>query len=130
MTTLHARFTGAAEAAGRLLDALDASMTDAARRGAELVAASARAEHPYQNRTGDIERKTELAGPDGTFTAGTLVVFVEADTEYASFVDEGTARSRPFPFLLPAYEREEPSIVDLFNDAMREAAQRAGWVVS
>lgn len=67
----------------------------------EAVASAARDQHPYQNRTGDLEASTRAEAPFGELSRGTLSVDVVADTDYAQYVD-----GRPgFEFLQPAFDR-------------------------
>lgn len=64
-----------------------AGMAQAIAEGVEAGAAFAKANHPYQDRTGNL---TGSIGAEGdTFVAS---------MQYASFVDQGTSRAQPYPF--------------------------------
>jgi HK97 gp10 family phage protein len=81
--------------------ALSPAMVEAA----ALVADEARADHPYEDRTGDLTARTV---PGAIVAHGdTLTVQLVGDTEYGGFVDEGTARMAARPFLRPAFDRRE-----------------------
>ena len=88
------------------------------------VAAAARAEHDYQNRTGTLEERTMVGGPAVT-TAGRVSVTVVGDTRYGKCIEEGTSRIRPRRFLASAAERCESAIVGELSEAMARAAERA-----
>lgn len=64
-------------------------VTRAVQMACEEGASEARERHAYKSRTGNLESKTTgyltVSGPD--FAKGEIV----ADTDYASYVDEGTA---------------------------------------
>lgn len=110
-------------ASDRLRHALDDQVHEAMRLISEDVAEEARGQHAYENRTGDLEASTRAVDVYGTFTLGTLVGGVTADTEYAEYVNE-----RPgFEFLEPAYQRVEPQIDQMLQAAIEQAAGNAGW---
>ena len=109
MLTLTARFVGVDLALSQFESAIERQMRAAVREIESLVAASARDDHPYQNRTGLLEANTKGlsefgggsifgSGTDGSFFDGTLFGGVIADREYASYVED-----RGFAFLLPAW---------------------------
>lgn len=72
----------------------------------EHVAEEARAGHTYRNRTGRLERSTQHGAASGNLRTGYRVDVV-ARRPYATYVDEGTSRNRPYPFLVPAWDRSE-----------------------
>jgi hypothetical protein len=49
-----------------------------------------------------------------------------SDVDYAIFVEEGTARMSPRPYLRPAFERHLPMAEALIADAMAEIAAGRG----
>lgn len=53
-----------------------------------------------------------------------LVAIVEAQTEYAKFLEYGTKRMAPRPFMLPAFERNRQRIADLIRLSIATAASR------
>lgn len=80
------------EVIARLPGALDAVLS----AGAERTAAYARANHPWENRTGETEGSihVEAAGPHRfQVVAGGASLFLEF----------GTVHMPPYPFLLPAF---------------------------
>lgn len=81
-----------AEAEGALSEELTRAVDAAVRAGAD----EARDNHPYTNRTGRLESRTR-----GRMTGPSEGV-IEANTDYASFVEYGTSRARPYPFVEPA----------------------------
>lgn len=104
--------------------ALTVELAEGMERAGELVAAAARAEHDYQNRTGTLEERTMVGGPAVT-TAGRVSVTVVGDTRYGKCIEEGTSRIRPRRFLASAAERCESAIVGELSEAMARAAERA-----
>jgi len=80
-----------------------------------IVVNDARADHPYKDRTTNLT-KSIMAGvvnvEDDNVTAE-----VKAEAEYASYVEMGTSRSKPYPFLYPAVMRAQK----IFLNAMRKA---------
>jgi hypothetical protein len=106
----------------RLRNTLDESMREGLAQVGEMVAASARAEHPYQNRTGDLEASTQAVPPIGAFLASTLTGGVVATEEYADFVND-----RPgYEFLEPAFERSMTGADIIVQSALDDAVARAG----
>jgi hypothetical protein len=80
---------------------------DAAKQGIE----EARRNHPYQDRTGALSGHTE--GEGGKSTSAEQATDTEPGEEaadmiwpvfYAGYVDQGTSRSRPYPFTPQARE--------------------------
>jgi hypothetical protein len=64
------------------------------------VVNEARSNHPYTDRSVNLTNSIQ----PGPVNVGRLVIQgeVQANMEYASFVEAGTSRSRPFPYLAPA----------------------------
>jgi hypothetical protein len=86
---------------------------DAARQGIE----EARRNHSYQDRTGALSGYTE--SPDGGATSAEQVTNLPPGEEaadmvwppfYASFVDKGTSRSRPYPYTPQATEAADRAL--------------------
>lgn len=82
------------------------------------VADDARDRHKFQNRTHNLEDSIggQLLYNTGLESVGT----VYAIEPYASFVEEGTSRSRALPFLQPALDRGERELERQVNWAYRE----------
>ena len=78
---------------------LETSSVLAAKDGVEAMKAT----HPYQDRTGDLT---------GSMNANALAKGAEMRVEmpYASFVDKGTSRARPFPYTPLAERTAENSL--------------------
>lgn len=119
------RFEGVDAAIGALRAAIDAELTAGMLRGAQIVADDARREHPYTNRTGRLESRTVPGRV--VLLAGSVRAEVLGDTRYGRYVDEGTAHSRPYPFLFPAWERRQDAVASEIESALSLAARRAGW---
>lgn len=106
---------------GRLKDALDQQVRAALELTCSAVAEEARNNHPYTNRTGDLEAMTQPGGIAGSFYDDTLIGDVSADMPYASFVND-----RPeFAFLEPAFERSSGKIDRILADAIQRAVSLA-----
>jgi hypothetical protein len=97
---------------------LDAAVSLISRR----VADDARAGHPYQNRSGDLEAATRPVDTYVSAHDGQVIGGVVADTDYAQYVNAMPG----FQFLEPAYERIEPEADALLAQALEFAAQAAG----
>lgn len=101
---------------------LDDELEDAAREIADRVAWAARAEHPYTNRTHNLQGSTRGDTPFGRFGDGTLTANVVATMEYASYVE-----NRGYEFLLPAFDRVESQLEHVLEESLAYAARRADW---
>ena len=108
-----------------LLASLDEEVPAAMNAAARLVADDAANQHPYQNRTGRLQSRTVPGVVRGLVSRGLVTGEVLGDTPYGSFVDQGTSRNRPYPFLEPAFARKEPEVDALLDNALERAATRA-----
>lgn len=77
----------------------------AVKAAVEEGAASARQNHPYTDRSGDLTEGTQ--GRLETFDRDSATGVLESKQYYASFVDGGTSRSKAYPFMGPAYIKTE-----------------------
>lgn len=100
---------------------LDDTVQAAVERSAEAVADTARRDHPYMNRTGDLEASTEADRASGAFTSDTLHVAVVAGMPYASYVE-----ARGYAFLEPALQVNEARVAQEFFQAVEAAVARSG----
>lgn len=117
------RLEGVEEEIRRLELALDEQLRPTMLRATEEVAQEAQNNHPYTNRSGDLEANTKAGPADGRFMSGTLAGSVVADTDYAEYVD-----SRPgFEFLQPAFDRVQSRLDTIVQLGLDAAAKRAGW---
>jgi hypothetical protein len=73
---------------------------------AEGVVTDAKTGHTFTNRTGRLERSIRHGAATGNLRRGYRVDVLGA-TPYGSFVEDGTSRSAPYPYLWPAWERRE-----------------------
>lgn len=86
------------------------------------VAEYAKANHPFQNRTYNLENSIQ---PLPVEVEDNIVVgAVEAGMEYAPWVEFGTSKSAPYPFLNPAKEANKQNLIDTMA-AVTERAQQA-----
>lgn len=90
---------------GRILQAL----VSAAEVSQARIVNDARANHPYTDRTQNLTNSIQ-AGLVRVTEEG-VEAYVEARMEYASYVEFGTSRSKPYPFLTPAMLRESPNYI-------------------
>ena len=93
-------------------------------RAAEMVAAEARANHDYENRTGTLEERTMVGGPVVT-TANHVTAKVVADTRYGSYIEDGTETIRPRRFLAKAAERRTSGMIAELDVALYRAGEKA-----
>lgn len=108
---------------------LSAMLDDEARaamlEGARLVADEAAAHHPYTNRTGRLQSRTVAGRVRGNASRGRVSADVLGDTRYGSFVEEGTSRSRPYPYLAPAAAAKGDEVAEGVAEACARALERA-----
>lgn len=124
---MRAVIEGFDEALDGLLAGLDQEMSEAVSNASKIVADEAAAVHPYENRTGDLEKFTVPGVTSGSFSADNLSGEAIGDTPYGKFVDEGTTRMKARPFLKPAADRREAETAQAIEHGAERAAQRAGW---
>ena len=93
-------------------------------RACEMVAAEARANHDYNNRTGTLEERTMVGGPVTT-TTNHVTGKVVGDTHYGSYIEDGTERIRPRRFLALAAEHRASGMVAELSVGLHRAGQRA-----
>lgn len=117
------RVTGLDEALAELTAALDQELPQGMLRAAQAVADEAASNHPYENRSGDLQAATQAGAVTGRASDGEIVAEVVGDTPYGEYVE---ARAE-FAFLAPAAERAEGRIEDEIDGALDRAAERAGW---
>lgn len=122
-----AKLTGVDECLDELAEALGYEGALAVERCATQVAGYARAEHPYTDRTGALTASLEPLPATGSLLDGTLEGAVVAGREYASYIEEGTTRARPYPYLEPAARASEPVFEELWERGFVRAAHTAGW---
>lgn len=82
--------------------ALKAIVTAAEMSQARVVN-DARNDHPYKDRTQNLTNSIQPGAVE--VTDDTVIAYVEARMQYASFVEFGTSRARAYPFLTPALLR-------------------------
>lgn len=83
----------------------------------EGVATDAKTGHTFRNRTGRLERSIRHGAASGNLRRGYRVEVIGA-RPYGSFVEDGTSRSAPYPYLFPAWERREEWAVRLVETAI------------
>lgn len=115
---------------GALVDAVDAMRAAVVRvlpgalaSGGRLVAAYAKANHPYTNRTFRLQTNTEYQFTEGSFDAG-YRVRVDGGMFYGSYVELGTSRNRPYPFLGPAWRAEGDTVAQVVAASIVGAIER------
>lgn len=112
-------------AIAEMLAALDVEMPAAMLDATRTVADDAAAKHPYQNRTGRLQSRTVAGAVTGLASRGRVSGQVLGDTRYGSFVNDGTSRNRPYPFLEPALVRKLPEVEARLDEGLQRAADRA-----
>lgn len=111
------------EKLNKVFTSADDIMKEAVKAGlfkvSQEVAQYAKSNHPYQNQTGNLEAST-IAKPVEV-EDGKLVGVVQAGMEYAPYVEYGTSRSAPYPFLTPAVQANQTNLTNTVK-AVAEAA--------
>lgn len=103
-------------------DELKRRITRAAKEGIDstmaLAVIHAKQHHPWVNRTGTLEGSINIyqhAQEKGEGTVSGL--WGSADVMYAIFLELGTSRMSPFPYLRPAADAEYPKLAALIQRA-------------
>ena len=97
--------------------------------GGRLVGFYAKANHPYTNRTFRLQTNTKYQATEGSFASG-YRVRVHGNTFYGSYVEEGTRnedgsqRTRPYPYLAPAWQHERDTVAEIVAASMVGAIER------
>lgn len=110
---------------GELAAAIDDEARAAMLDGARLVADEAAAHHPYTNRTGRLQSRTVAGRVSGNASRGRVRAEVLGDTRYGSFVEEGTSRNRPYPYLAPAAAAKGDEVAEMVAEGCARAFERA-----
>lgn len=117
------RFLGVEEWVRALQGALVEELAEGMERAGEMVAAEARQNHDYENRTGTLEERTMVGGPVVT-TTNHVTVTVVGDTPYGKWIEEGTDHIRPRRFLASAYDRRVSGVVAELDVALHRAGEK------
>lgn len=88
----------------RYPDELVKGCVQAAQITQALIVNDAKQDHPYKDRTGNLTNSIQPG--DVVVDDNEVTAFVEARMQYASFVEFGTSRAVPYPFLVPAMLRQ------------------------
>ncbi len=109
---------------GAILASVDDAVAEGVLDGARVVAEQAAAVHPYTNRTGNLQRRTQAGRVVGRASRGLVRVDVLGDTRYGSFVEEGTSRNRAYPYLAPAWLVRESDFARIVDEALTRGLER------
>jgi HK97 gp10 family phage protein len=82
-----------------------------------VVVNEAKLNHPYTDRTTNLTKSIQAGVVE--IQDDTVSAEIKAEAEYASFVEMGTSRSKPYPFLTPAIERHQSTFFRALQRAMR-----------
>lgn len=112
-------------AIAEMLAAVEQELPRGALEGARVVAEEAATNHPYTNRTGRLQSRTQAGRVRGSALRGLIRAEVLGDTRYGGFVEHGTSRSRPYPYLGPAWVRRQDDFARAVEASLERAAVRA-----
>jgi len=140
---IRAWFERADEAVALLETTLERQVRDVLLAIAQTVAAKARANHPWQNRTGELERHTVAAQNVREYANGNLVAEVQGAMPYGSYLensesvdeisggggtfDAGTTTQGKWAWLEPAWRSTEAQNISALDEAVQRACTNAGW---
>ena len=116
-------------AIAELSAAIEQELPRGALDGARIVAEEAATNHPYTNRTGRLQNRTQAGRVRGSALRGLIRAEVLGDTRYGGFVEHGTSRNRPYPYLGPAWARRQDDFARAVDAALERAVVRA-WSAS
>lgn len=91
-------------------DRLLESVVTACQMSQALIVNDAKNDHPYVDRTGNLTNSIQPGEIE--ITDDEVTAYVEANMEYATFVEFGTSRAKPYPFLTPAMLRQAGNFRD------------------
>lgn len=83
------------------------------------TASQAQQNHSFQNRTGNLEASIQPLPVE--VTGAQVEGFVRAGMEYAPYVEFGTSRSAPYPFLRPAVEANQERLKTVTAETVARA---------
>jgi hypothetical protein len=89
----------------------------------KTVSEAAKADHPYQDRTGQLTASIGYRVIPLTGTKAYATVF--ATMPYAEAVENGTPTSRPYPFIWPKFYQYIPELEQRLEDALFRAIEDA-----
>ena len=118
-------FLDVERAIAEMLGAIEQELPKGALDGARIVAEEAATNHPYTNRTGRLQSRTQAGRVRGSALRGLIRAEVLGDTRYGGFVEQGTSRNRPYPYLGPAWVRRQDDFARAVDAALERAAVRA-----
>lgn len=94
---------------------IGAPISAAVRKTALAIEADARAAAP-EGPTGDL-RDSIKATITGDGRGSVMSAEIAADVPYAGFVEEGTSKMAPQPFMMPAGDRRHPELGEAIDKA-------------
>lgn len=109
-----------------LRSGVDDGLERAIRATSRAVRDEARRSHAYRDRTGRLTRSIAVRPTGGTFSRGTLGGGVVATMPYASYVEDGTSRSRAFQYLGTAWVLQRGEAERRVQDALEAALAGSG----
>lgn len=118
LATVSFSFEGMETFEGDWATAFDYLVQDiehAAQEAAEAAIDEMQRNHPYTDRTGQLTGGMYVR--DGQRTRLRCTKFVEFIAPYAKFVNDGTVRSRPYPFLPQGVEAAQKRLDECMDDA-------------
>lgn len=86
------------------------------------VANYAKQNHPFTNRTENLENSIQPL-PVELAKDNVIVGTVKAGMEYAPYVEFGTSKSAPYPYLVPAKEANAKNLIDTMAKVQERAQQ-------
>ncbi len=79
------------------------AVTVATQMAQAMIVNDAKNDHPYKDRTGNLTNSIQPGAIE--ISNEEVVGYVEARMQYATFVEFGTSRAKPYAFLTPAVIR-------------------------
>lgn len=109
---------------GKIAALLDDTVEDAVNKGARTIAATAQAN--VVEDTGGLRDSihVEPASSGHGEIAYRVIASPTTKPMYGSFVEFGTRKSAPKPFLTPAYERHKRDVESAIDEAIERLAER------
>lgn len=109
-------------ASGAFLGGVERGVWAGLDAAAELVAAQARAEHPYRNRSGDLEGGTRAQAAEGDVWDDAARAEVNFTESYAPFVDAWARSKTGRGIFEDAWAKVERPAASAFEGALRGAS--------
>lgn len=107
---------------------VDAATDAGLKKAAVLVLADAKQTSAFKDKTGKLRKSMKITGVKKNSKSGDRYLLVGTFGEnafYGRYVEYGTSKMDPHPFLHPALERNRDAAVEIIKQSLQEAIDDA-----